>query len=120
MYSGPEVECNFYGATGLIAWEGSGGQSVGDPTRAWHRPRLHAVHLLAGRALDKGLAGVVDKGHEARPVISVAALGQAEGGVVLVAKTNPAIIRAHPIPGDCVKSDEVIYTGAAKVVIIEG
>ena len=87
--------------------------------RAWHRPRLDAVHLLAGRALDERLAGVVDEGLEAGPVVSVATLGQAEGGVVLVTETDPAIIRAQPIPGDCVEIDEVIYTGAAKVVIIE-
>lgn len=87
--------------------------------RAWHRPRLDAVHLLAGRALDERLAGVVDEGLEARPVVSVATLGQAEGGVVLVTETDPAIIRAQPIPGDCVEIDEVIYTRAAKVVIIE-
>ena len=87
--------------------------------RAWHRPRLHAVHLLAGGALNERLAGVVDEGLEARPVVSVATLGQAEGGVVLVTETDPAIIRAQPIPGDCVEIDEVIYTGAAKVVIIE-
>ena len=122
MYSGPEVEGDLDGAARLVAGERRGGEDVGDPARARHGPRLDAVHLLTGRALDECLAGVVDESLKAGPVVGVAALGQAEGGVVLLAQTNPAIIRALPVPGDSVEIDEVIYTGPTMemVVIIEG
>ena len=120
LYSGSEVEGDLDGAAGLVAWERRGGEDVGDPARARHGPRLDAVHLLAGRALDECLAGVVDEGLKAGPVVGVATLGQTEGGVVLLTQTNTAIIRALPVPGDSVEIDEVIYTGATKVVIIEG
>ena len=120
MYARPEVEGDLDSATVLVPREGDGGEDVGDPARARHGPRLDAVHLLAGRALDERLAGVVEEGLKAGPVVGVATLGQAEGGVVLLAQTNTAIIRALPVPGDSVEIDEVIYTGATKVVIIEG
>ena len=120
LYSGPEVEGDLDCAAGLVAWQRRGDEDVGDPARARHCPRLDAVHLLTGRALDECLAGVVDESLKAGPVVSVATLGQAEGGVVLLTQTNPAIIRALPVPGDSVEINEVIYTGATMVVIIEG
>ena len=53
-------------------------------------------------------------------MVGVATLGQTEGGIVLRTQTYPAIIRAKPVPRDCVESDEIMYRGAAIVVIIEG
>ena len=75
LYSGPEVESDFDSATFLVPWEREGVEDVGDPARARHRPRLHAVHLLAGRALDERLASVVNQSLKTRPVVSVATHG---------------------------------------------
>ena len=120
LYARPEVECDLDSATVLVPLERCGDENVGDPARARHRPRLHTIHLLAGRALDERLASVVDKSFETRPVVGVATLGKTERGIILRTQTDPAVIRAKPVPRDCVESDEVMDTGSAIVVIIEG
>ena len=75
LYSGPEVESDLDGATVLVPWEREGVEDVGDPARARHRSRFHAVHLFAGRALDERLASVGDQSLETRPVVSVVTHG---------------------------------------------
>ena len=102
----PEVEGDLDGAAALVAAEGECLEDVADPPRARHRPRPHPIHLLAGRTLQERVAGVAQQRLQTRPVVGVAALGQTEGSVVLLAQTDGAL-RGRPVPGDCVGGDQV-------------
>ena len=91
LNSATEVEGDLDGAAALVAAEGECLEDVADPPRARHRPRPHPIHLLAGRTLQERVAGVAQQRLQTRPVVGVAALGQTEGGVVLLAQTDGAL-----------------------------
>ena len=114
LKSSSEVEGDLNTArSALVARQLVAEESVADGAGGRHGPRLDAVHLLAGRALEELPGRAVDELLETEAVVGVATLGQSQGGLVIVSQTDGALITVSSSspPGHGVGTDQITSTG---------
>lgn len=114
LKSSSEVEGDLNAALrALVTRQLRSKESVADGARGWHGARLHAVHLLAGRALEELPGRAVDELLETGAVVGVAALGQGQGARVIVSQADGALISVSSTssPGQGVGTDQVTSAG---------
>ena len=115
LKSSSEVEGDLNTArSALVARQLVAEESVADGAGGRHGPRLDAVHLLAGRALEELPGRAVDELLETEAVVGVATLGQSQGGLVIVSQTDGALISvssSSSTPGHGVGTDQITSGG---------
>ena len=115
LKSSSEVEGDLNTArSALVARQLVAEESVADGAGGRHGPRLDAVHLLAGRALEELPGRAVDELLETEAVVGVATLGQSQGGLVIVSQTDGALISVSSSsspPGHGVGTDQITSAG---------
>ena len=116
LNSTTEVEGDLDAArSSLVTLQLGGEESVADGPRGWHRPHLDPVDLLAGGALEELPGRAVDELLETGAVVGVAALGESQGGPVIVSQADGTLLSTSSTsgPGHGVGADQVTSTGAS-------
>ena len=111
LKSSSEVEGDLNTArSALVARQLVAEESVADGAGGRHGPRLDAVHLLAGRALEELPGRAVDELLETEAVVGVATLGQSQGGRVMILQADGALVSLSR-PGHGVGADQITSNG---------
>ena len=107
LNSATEVEGDLNAARSrLVTLQLVSEEPVADGPGGWHGPHLHTVDLLAGWALEELPGRAVDELLETGAVVGVAALGEAQGGSVVISQADGALL-LDSSPGHGVGTDQV-------------